>query len=96
VKMTIARAKELAADILIELANRPQDLGHFISESGLQPDELHHLADRPDIILFLLDFLAEDDERLISFSANLNLRPQDIMSARTALSGPGSYGWTAD
>lgn len=90
------RAQDLAVDILLHLANDPDELDKFMSVSGLQPGDLRSLQDRPDVALFLLDFLAEEDERICNFAAVLNMRPQDIMAARTVLSGPGSEGWTAD
>ncbi|WCQ98043.1 DUF3572 family protein [Paracoccus aestuarii] len=90
------RASDLAMRILLEMAERPEDVAGFLGTSGLQASELRNLAQRPDIALFLLDFIAEDDDRILRFSAALGLRPQDIMAARTALSGPGSYGWAAD
>ncbi|MGZ3216431.1 DUF3572 domain-containing protein [Paracoccus sp. T5] len=94
--ITQQRARDLAVDILLHLANDPEELTQFLSVSGLQPADLRSLQDRPEVALFLLDFLAEDDRRICDFAAALNMRPQDIMAARTVLSGPGSYGWTAD
>jgi hypothetical protein len=90
------RAHELATEILLALAERPEELSHFLDASGLQPNDLRQIAARPDIAVFLLDFVVESDERVYDFAQNLKLRPQDIMAARTALGGPGSYGWEAD
>ena len=90
------QAADLATQTLILLADRPQDLAQFMEAAGLQPADIRNFASRPDIALFLLDFLVEDDDRLCSFADSLGVRPGDIMTARTALSGPGSYGWEAD
>ncbi|MDN5567283.1 MAG: DUF3572 domain-containing protein [Paracoccus sp. (in: a-proteobacteria)] len=87
------RAHELATEILLALAERPDELGHFLGASGLQPDDLRQISRRPDIAVFLLDFVVESDDRIHEFAHALQLRPQDIMAARTALAGPGSYGW---
>ena len=89
------QASELAVRVLIALAERPEDLARFMDMAGLQPQELRNLARRPDIAVFLLDYVVEDDARLCDFAGAMNLRAQDIMAARTALSGPGSYGWEA-
>lgn len=90
------QAHDIATQILITMAERPDDLVSFMDGAGLQPSDLRTFADRPDIALFLLDFLVEDDDRLCRFADGLGMRPQDIMAARTALSGPGSFGWAAD
>nr|WP_111300467.1 DUF3572 domain-containing protein [Paracoccus saliphilus] len=94
--ITLQRARDLAVDILLHLANNPEELDRFMSLTGLQPADLRSLQERPDVALFLLDFIAEEDERICNFAQAMNMRPQDIMAARTALSGPGSYGWSVD
>lgn len=90
------QAHDIATRVLIAMAERPDDLVRFLDGAGLLPSDLRAFSDRPDMALFLLDFLVEDDERLCAFADAVDVRPQDIMSARTALSGPGSYGWSAD
>lgn len=93
---SVPQAADLSTRVLIELVDRPQDLARFMDQAGLRPKDLRDIATRPEVALFLLDFLVEDDDRILSFAQALHLRPQDIMAARTALSGPGSYGWEAD
>lgn len=93
---SVPQAAELSIRILIELVERPQDLAIFMDQAGLRPDDLRDMSARPEGALFLLDFLVEDDERILSFSQALSVNPKDIMAARTALSGPGSYGWSVD
>ena len=93
---SVTQAADLAQQVLIALVDRPEDLGAFMEGAGLQPSDLRDFADRPDIALYLLDFVTEDDDRVVVFAQALGLRPQDVMAARTALSGPGSYGWSAD
>ena len=93
---TPQQAHELATEILLALVERPDELSHFMGASGLDPDDLRQIAQRPDIAVFLLDFVVESDERIHEFARALQLRPQDVMAARTALAGPGSYGWESD
>ncbi|WP_378943669.1 DUF3572 domain-containing protein [Paracoccus sp. R86501] len=93
---TPEQAHELATEILLAMAERPEELSHFMGASGLEPDDLRQISRRPDIAVFLLDFVVESDDRIHDFAQALQLRPQDVMAARTALSGPGSYGWEAD
>jgi len=90
------RAHELATEILLALAERPDELSHFLGASGLLPADLRQISERPDIAVFLLDFVVESDERIHEFAHALQLGPHDIMAARTALAGPGSYGWESD
>lgn len=90
------QAADIAMQTLITMADRPQDLTQFMEAAGLKPTDLRDFANRPDIAVFLFDFLVESDDRICSFAKALDLRPQDIMAARTALSGPGSYGWEVD
>lgn len=94
--ISVERARDLAVDALLHLANDPEQMNQFMAGTGLQPSDLRSLSDRPDIAMFLLDFVAEDDDRICSFAKAVNMRPQDVMAARTVLSGPGSYGWEAD
>ncbi|WP_162798932.1 DUF3572 family protein [Paracoccus indicus] len=93
---TPEQAHDLATEILLALVERPDELSHFMGASGLNPDDLRQIAQRPDIAVFLLDFVVESDERIHEFAQALQLRPHDVMAARTALAGPGSYGWESD
>lgn len=89
-------AQELATDILLALAERPEQLAGFLGTSGLEPSALRQVASRPEIAVFLLDYIVEQDDRLLEVAQGIGRDPRDIMAARTVLSGPGSYGWEAD
>ncbi|WP_234855168.1 DUF3572 domain-containing protein [Paracoccus everestensis] len=93
--MTYTResAQDLAVTILLYIAERPDLIGRFLESSGLQPQDLRQAAGNPDIALHVLDYLLEDDARVLDAAADLNIKPGDLMAARTALAGPGSYGW---
>lgn len=79
--------------VLLYMAERPDLIGGFLESSGLQPQDLRRAAGNPDIALHVLDYLLEDDRRVLDAAADLNIVPGDLMQARTALAGPGSYGW---
>ena len=68
-------------------------LGGFLGATGLQPQDLRQAAGNPDIALHVLDYLLEDDQRVLEAAADLQVVPGDLLQARTALAGPGSYGW---
>lgn len=78
---------------LIHLAGQPDLIGGFLAATGLEPGDLRRAAQSPDIALHVLDYLLEDDRRVIEAAAALEVAPGDLMGARTALAGPGSHGW---
>lgn len=93
--MTYTResAHELAMVGLIHLAGQPDLIEGFLAATGLAPHDLRHAAQGGDIALHVLDYLLEDDRRVLEAAAALQVAPGDLMQARTALAGPGSHGW---
>lgn len=93
--MTYTResAQDLAMTVLLHMAGRPELIAGFLDASGLRPQDLRRVAGNPDIALHVLDYLLEDDRRVLEAAAELQIAPGDLMQARTALAGPGSYGW---
>lgn len=86
-------AQELAGAALLYLAERPELMGEFLASTGLRPQDLRSIAYSPETALHVLDHLLEDDRRVMDAAAALGVAPGDLMGARTALAGPGSYGW---
>ena len=68
----------------------------FLAMSGLRAQDLRQAAADPGFGVSLLDFLLEDDERVLRFARLAGIAPQEVMSARTVLAGPGSFGWAVD
>jgi hypothetical protein len=93
--MTYTResAQELATAALLYLAERPDLIEAFLGATGLQPQDLRRVASSPEMALHVLDFLLEDDARVMEAAAEMQIPPGDLMHARTALAGPGNYGW---
>ncbi|WP_295048384.1 DUF3572 domain-containing protein [uncultured Paracoccus sp.] len=93
--MTYTRdsAHDLAMTVLLYMVERPDLIGQFLDSSGLQPQDLRQAAGSSDIALHVLDFLLEDDRRVLEAARDLDIAPGEVMAARTALAGPGSYGW---
>lgn len=93
--MTYTResAQDLATSALVYLAQRPDLIEGFLGQTGLEADDLRCVAGSPDIALHVLDYLLEDDRRVLDAAADMGIAPGDLMQARTALAGPGSYGW---
>lgn len=93
--MTYTResAQEVATSALLYMAERPELMEGFLGVTGLQPQDLSQVATNPEMALHVLDYLLEDDRRVLDAAAELQVAPGDLMQARTALAGPGSYGW---
>lgn len=93
--MTYTResAQELATAALLYLAQRPDLIEDFLGATGLQPQDLRRAASSPDTALHVLDYLLENDNRVVDAAAEMQIAPGDLMQARTALAGPGSHGW---
>lgn len=93
--MTYTRdaARELATNALLYLAEHPDLMTDFLGSTGLRPQDLRRVATSSDMALHVLDYLLEDDRRVMDAAGPLGVAPGDLMGARTALAGPGSYGW---
>lgn len=89
-------AEDLALQALIFVASDDEMVAQLLAASGIAPDALRQAARDSDFLRHVLDFLCEDDQRILAFAAQQSLRPEQIIAARTALSGPGSYGWEPD
>ncbi|MDP5307206.1 DUF3572 family protein [Paracoccus spongiarum] len=95
-RFSLAQARDMAMAALIYLIERPDQAAAFMGATGLRPEDLRNMAQGEDLAVHALDFLLEDDSRVIEAAGHLGLRPQDLLTARTALAGPGSFGWEAD
>lgn len=91
-----AAAQELAVKALIHIADHPDLASALLASSGLRPEALRQAAQDPDFCTHVLDFLLEDDRRVLDFARSMSIRPEEVLTARTALGGPGSFGWEAD
>lgn len=94
--MTTDAAMQIALNALVHLSHDPSDIGDFLQASGLDAQDLRLIASDPGVALHFLDFVLEDDTRVLQTAAGLNVAPREILTARTALSGPGSFGWEVD
>ncbi|MBU3029312.1 DUF3572 family protein [Paracoccus marinaquae] len=90
-----AQAQDLAMNAFLHVIRQPELIAGFMAATGLKADDLRQLAARPEAGLQALDFLLEDDARVLEAARAIGCRPQDLLAARVALAGPGSYGWEA-
>lgn len=89
-------AGELAMSALLYVLQDPDLAGGFMGTTGLRPEDLRQLAGQPELAIHVLDYLLEDDARVIDAAETLQVRAADFLAARTALAGPGSFGWEAE
>lgn len=89
-------AEELAMRVLSHIAERPDLVSALFASSGLNAEMLRKAAESPDFHAHLLDFLLEDDRRVVDFAQEEGIRPEQVLTARTVLAGPGSFGWEPD
>ena len=83
--ITESRARELAANALPFIASDGELVGAMLAASGLAPGDLRQAADRPEFGLFLLDFILQDDGRVLAFAADQAIRPEVVLQARALL-----------
>lgn len=89
-------ARDLAAQALGFIAADPDLAETFLASSALRAEDLRALAAEPDFALHLLDFICEQDARVLDFAQFAGIPPTDVMAMRIALAGPGSHGWDLD
>jgi hypothetical protein len=92
--MNAEAAASMAQDALIWLAGQPDLLGQFLAASGAAPADMRRLADDPEFLGFVLDFLLGSDDLLRSFAAEAGVAPDVPMRARAALPGGNVPDWT--
>jgi hypothetical protein len=92
--MNAEAAASMAQDALIWLAGQPDLLGQFLSATGAEPADMRRLADDPEFLGFVLDFLLGSDDLLRSFAAEAGIAPDAPMRARAALPGGAVPDWT--
>lgn len=93
------RARELALQALAFIASDPEMTAAMLAGSGLQPDEIRHAASQPEFGIFLLDFILQDDDRVLAFAADQQIKPESVLYARDLLAHldiaaePDDDGW---
>ncbi len=57
----------------------------LLSLTGLTPDDLRERAAEPDVLVAVLRFLEDHEPDLLAVAAALDLKPQELVAARSAL-----------
>lgn len=87
-------AQTLALQALGWLAADDARLQAFMASGGLDVASLRAQAADPMLLGAVLDFLLADEEMLLAFCADCELRPEAPMQARALLPGGDAPFWT--
>lgn len=88
------QAEALALQALAHIAGRDDLFDAFFFVSGAQPGELRRRAGDPVFLGAVLDFVLQEDARVIELAAELGVAPQDVAVARASLPGGQLPHWT--
>lgn len=86
--MNETTAKALAIQILEYLAGDQEQLSRFIALTGIEVAEMREIAHETPFMVALLDYLLGNEPTLLSFAAERNIAPNDILKARHCLERP--------
>ncbi|MEM7545069.1 MAG: DUF3572 domain-containing protein [Pseudomonadota bacterium] len=88
------RAELLALQALGWIAGQDDLSGTFLTATGAGADDLRTRAGDPEFLGFVLDFLLGDEQALLAFCDEAQLKPDQPMRARAALPGGDLPNWT--
>lgn len=80
-------AETIAIKALTFLATRPEDMSRFLALTGSNTEELKSLAQTPEGLGGILDYILSDEALLLAFVERSKLNPEDPAKARRALPG---------
>jgi hypothetical protein len=92
--MTAESAQTMALQALAWVLGQDDLLGNFLSNTGASPQDFPRLATEPLFLGAVLDFLMEDDKRVIAFCDSHGHPLTSLQSARAALPGAQYMHWT--
>ncbi|HJP22156.1 MAG: DUF3572 domain-containing protein [Alphaproteobacteria bacterium] len=85
--MTPESAETIALKALAFIAADSDELERLLARTGLTPETLRSQAGDPALLGGVLDFLFEQDDRLLAFCQNAGLAPEETTRARSRLPG---------
>ena len=92
--MQLNTAKNYALESLIWLSKNTDHLETFLISSGANLEEIRTRSKDPEFLSFVLDFIMTADELVCGVSKDLNISPDQLKMAYSALSGGDLMHWT--
>jgi hypothetical protein len=86
-EMTLEKAESIAAQGLAFLVEEPARLSHFLTLTGLRPDQVRAQAETPQFLAAVLEHIVNDESLLLVFAANSSIAPEAIAPALALLHG---------
>ena len=81
--MALPRGVELTAKILSFLADDDDRFSHFTTVTGHDLASLREEADTPAFLEALIDYILDEDARVIAFAEFADTRPEAVAGLRT-------------
>ena len=88
------RAVLVGIQALSWIATDDDLLGAFMDQAGTDADDVRARATDPGFLGFVLDFILQDDARVIAFADAQGMAPEDVAGVRRALPGGDVPEWT--
>lgn len=85
--MTPNEARDIADAGFAHIAGDPDLVMDLLAQSGSDVEGLRAMAARPEFAVFVLDFLLEQDQRVLGFAQAATIRPDRVQMARAVLGG---------
>ena len=86
-RITREAGENLAISALAFLAEDPDRLGAFLSQSGIGPEMIRKAAADPSFLAGVLDHVVADEPLLLAVAAYAGVSPETVERAHLALSG---------
>ena len=85
--MNRSEARDIADAGFSHIAGDSDLVSTLMAQSGTDVAGLRAMAGRPEFAQFVLDFLLEQDQRVLDFAAQTGINPQRVVMARAVLGG---------
>jgi hypothetical protein len=90
-RINLDEAQTIALGAFTALSSHGGRLARFMNISGLTPESIRSAAGEPDFLAGILDYVASDESLLLELAREMDMKPEQIMEARSALS-PSEFG----
>jgi hypothetical protein len=83
----------IIVSILVFLADNDELLGQLVSSTGADHEDLVQNIESPDVQIALLDFLLDEEARVMSFCSIHQIEPATLWRLRQTLPGGNVPHW---